>query len=85
MSERQPGEINTREGLVIGLRVILGVVALAALATGCQVFIFTGGQSRIWPVCAVLMVVAGWLAGRGLSLTRAREQEKKPESSEANL
>lgn len=67
------GMKGARAGAVV-VRVLSGLVALFAMNMSLFYFVWTMGQNTLWMWLAVVAVVSGWLAVRGLPLTRAREE-----------
>lgn len=81
MSKSEPG-VHARKGkraVAVVLRVLLGFIALQAAVFGCSAGFWAEGRDLAvwWVGCAGIAIVCGWLAGRGLPLTRPDENDRR--------
>ena len=79
MSEPVGNKARARRVSAVVVRVLLGFIALQAALFGCMAGMWAAGRDLVvWSVgCAVLAIVCGWLAARGLPLTRPDENDRR--------
>lgn len=79
MSEPVEYKGRARRASSVVVRVLLGFISLQAALFGCVAGFWAVGRDLVawWVGCAVIAIVCGWLAARGLPLSRPDGNDRR--------